>query len=94
MNLYAQFFYRTMQIKHLEKAHRRQHGKKETRGSPQRDVNTVMLAAAEAEMRALFIDAKEAIHMQQILQEMGYPQPHTLIQTDSSMAERVISSRV
>jgi hypothetical protein len=34
-----------------------------------------MSSAAEAELGALFINAKEADHMQWILQEMGHPQP-------------------
>ena len=36
-------------------------------------IDAVMLLAAEAEMGALFINAKEAVHMQRILHEMGTP---------------------
>ena len=53
-----------------------------------------MLSAAEAELGALFINAKKALHMQQILKEMGHPQPWMPIQTDNSTAEGVINSRV
>jgi hypothetical protein len=38
-------------------------------------IDAVMLSAAEADLGAVFINAKEAVHMQQILQEMGHPQP-------------------
>jgi hypothetical protein len=38
-------------------------------------IDAVMSSAAEAELGALFINAKEADHMQWILQEMGHPQP-------------------
>jgi hypothetical protein len=57
-------------------------------------IDVVMLAVAEAELGALFINAKEAMHMCCVLQEIGYPQPCTLIQTENSTAEGVINSRV
>ena len=53
-----------------------------------------MSSAVEAELGALFINAKEAVHMRRILQEMGHPQPRTPIQTDNSTAEGVINLRV
>ena len=57
-------------------------------------IDAVMSSAAEAKLGALFINAKEAVHMRRILQEMGHPQPRTPIQTDNSTAEGVINSRV
>ncbi len=57
-------------------------------------IDAVMLSAAEAEMGAIFINAKEAVHMQRIMHEMGHPQPRTPIQTDNLTAEGVINSRV
>ncbi len=57
-------------------------------------IDAVMSSAAEAELGALFINAKEAVHMQRILQEMGHPQPQTPLQTDNSTAEGVINSQV
>ena len=51
--------------------------------------DAVMSSAAEGEMGALFINAKEAVHMQRILHEMGHSQPRTPIQTDNSTAEGV-----
>ncbi len=56
--------------------------------------DAVMSSAAEGEMGALFINAKEAVHMQRILHEMGHPQPRTHIQTDNLTVEGVINSRV
>jgi hypothetical protein len=57
-------------------------------------IDAVMSVAAEAELSALFINAKEAMHMRCVLQEMGHAQPRTPIQTDNSTAEGVINSRV
>jgi len=57
-------------------------------------IDAVMSSAAEAELGALFINAKEAVHMRRILHEMGHKQPRTPIQTDNSTAEGVINSRV
>jgi hypothetical protein len=57
-------------------------------------IDVVMSSAAEAELGALFINAKEAVHMKRILQEMGHPQPRTPIQTDNSTVEGGINSWV
>jgi len=57
-------------------------------------IDAVMSSAAEAELGALFINAKEAVHLRRILLEMGHPQPRTPIQTDNSTAEGVINARV
>jgi hypothetical protein len=57
-------------------------------------IDAVMSSAAEAEMGALFINAKEAIHLRRMLAEMGHPQPRTPIQTDNSTAEGVINARI
>ena len=43
----------------------------------------VMLSAAEAELGALYLNAREAVYSRQILTKMGHPQPQTLIQTDN-----------
>ncbi len=53
-----------------------------------------MSSAAEAKLGALLINAKEAVHLRCILQEMGHFQPRTPIQTDNSTAEGVVNSRV
>ena len=38
-------------------------------------IKAVMSSAAEAELGALFLNAKEAVYLCQILIEMGHPQP-------------------
>ena len=45
-------------------------------------IKTVMASAAEAEMAALFITAKNIIPLRHTLIEMGWPQPQTPIQYD------------
>ncbi len=49
-------------------------------------IKFVMASAAEAELAALFITAREMIPHRQTLIEMGWPQPKTPIQTDNSTA--------
>jgi hypothetical protein len=46
-------------------------------------VKAVMSSAAEAELGALFLNAKEALYQCQILTEMGHPQPGTPTQTNN-----------
>jgi hypothetical protein len=53
-----------------------------------------MPLAAEAELEAIIINAKEDVHLQQILHKMGHPQPPMPIQTDNSTAEGVINLQV
>ena len=53
-----------------------------------------MSSAAEAELAALYINAREAVYIRQILHEMGHPQPRTPIQTDNSTAEGVINNKI
>ncbi len=38
-------------------------------------IKAVMLSAAEAELGALYLNAKEAVYLRQILTELGHPQP-------------------
>ena len=57
-------------------------------------IKNVMTSAAEAELAGLYINAKEAIYIRLILQQLGHPQPATPIQTDNSTAEGVINSKV
>jgi len=42
-------------------------------------IKAVMSSAAEAELGALFLNAKEAVFIRQILTKMGHPQPRTPI---------------
>jgi hypothetical protein len=53
-----------------------------------------MSSAAEAELGALFINAKTAVSMRQTLEEMGHPQPRTPIQTDNSTAQALLTKRI
>ena len=55
-------------------------------------IKAVMSLAAEAELGALFLNAKEAVVISQILTEMGHPQPSTPIQTDNTTAEAVVNN--
>jgi hypothetical protein len=57
-------------------------------------IKAVMSSAAEAEIGALFLNAKEAVYLRQILTEMGHSQPRTPIQTDNTTAEGVINHKI
>ena len=57
-------------------------------------IKAVMSSAAEAELGAAYINAKEAVYLRQILDEMGHPQPRTPFQTDNTTAEGVINKRI
>ena len=53
-----------------------------------------MSSAAEAEIGALYLNAREAVYLRQILVEMGHPQPPTPIQTDNTTAEGVVNHKI
>jgi hypothetical protein len=57
-------------------------------------IKAVMSSAAEAELGALYINARKAVPQRQLLEEMGHPQPPTPIQTDNSTALGVINSNI
>ena len=58
-------------------------------------IKAVMSSAAEAELGALFINAKTAVSMQnKTLEEMGHPQPPTPIQTDNSTVHGVLTNKI
>jgi hypothetical protein len=57
-------------------------------------IKAVMSSAAEAEAGALYLNAKEAVYIGQILTKIGHPQPKTSIQTNNLMAKGVINSKV
>ena len=54
-------------------------------------IKGVMSSAAEAELGALFINAKKGVEIRNILEEMGHKQPRTPIQTDNLIAEGIIN---
>ncbi len=53
-----------------------------------------MSSAAEAELGALFINAKTAISIRQTLIEPGHPQPRTPMQTDNAMAHALLTNKI
>jgi hypothetical protein len=53
-----------------------------------------MSSAAEAELGALYLNAKEAAFLGQILTKMGHPQLQTPIQTNNLTAEGVINHKI
>ena len=57
-------------------------------------IRAVMSSAAEAELGALFLNAKAAIPIKITLEEMGHNQPQTPIQTDNSTAQGVITNKI
>jgi hypothetical protein len=57
-------------------------------------IKAVMSSAAEAELAALYINAREAVYIRQILTEMGHPQPRTPIQTDNSTASGIVNHTI
>ncbi len=58
-------------------------------------IKAVMSSAAQAELGALYLNAKEAVYLWQILDEMGHPQQKKTIQTDNNMtAEGVINNKI
>jgi hypothetical protein len=57
-------------------------------------LKAVMSSAAEAELGALYINAREAIPMRHLLEEMGHKQPPTPIQTDNSTAHGVVTNNI
>jgi hypothetical protein len=50
--------------------------------------------AAEAELGTLYLNAKEAAYLRQIVTKMGHLQPRTPIQTNNLTAEGVINHKI
>ena len=53
-----------------------------------------MSSSAEAELGALFINAKSAIAMHHTLKELGHHQPRTSVQTDNKMANDLLTNKI
>jgi hypothetical protein len=49
-------------------------------------INCVLASVAEAEIAGGFQVAQAAVHLRNILNELGYPQPPTLIRMDNTVA--------
>ena len=57
-------------------------------------IKAVMSLAAEAELGAIFLNAKEGVYLRQILTKMGHPKPRTPIQTNNRTGEGVINNKI
>ncbi len=57
-------------------------------------IKAVMSSAAETKLGALFINAREAVPMRQLLTEMGHAQPSTPNQTNNSTACGVVNNNI
>ena len=57
-------------------------------------IKGVMSSAAEAELGAMYINARKAVEIRTILEEMGHKQPATPIQVDNSTAKGIVNKRV
>ena len=57
-------------------------------------IRAVMSSAAEAELGALFINAKTAVSMRTTLIELGHPQPRTPMQTDNATAHALLTNKI
>ena len=57
-------------------------------------IRAVMSSAAEAELGALFINAKTAVSMRNTFEELGHPQPRTPIQTDNKTANDLLTNKI
>jgi hypothetical protein len=54
----------------------------------------VVTSATEAEIGALFVNAKEGIILRTTLHEMGFPQPCTTLITDNTMADGFVNDTI
>ena len=57
-------------------------------------MKTIMSLEAEAEIGAMYVNAREAIPAQQSLNEMGHRQPRTPMKTDNTAANSVVTNNV
>ncbi len=57
-------------------------------------IRAIMSSAAEAELGALFINAKAAVSIRQTLEELGHPQPWMPIQTDNSTTLALLTNKI
>jgi hypothetical protein len=57
-------------------------------------IKAVMSSAAEAELGALFINAKTAVSMRRTLEKLGHPQTQTPIQTNNSTTHALLTNKI
>ena len=53
-----------------------------------------MLSASEAEIGAIFINAKQAVPLRKTLVELGHPKTKTTIQTDNTKVAGLINNKI
>jgi hypothetical protein len=56
------------------------------------NISTILCMVADAEMGALFSNAKEGVHIRNILEEIIHPQPATPLQTDNMTSHKILRS--
>ena len=57
-------------------------------------IKAVMSSAAEAELAALFINFREAVHARHALEEIVHKQPSTPVQTYNTTAHGVVNNNI
>ena len=57
-------------------------------------IKSIMSSAAEAEIGALYVNARKGVEERNILEAMGHTQPPTPVQTDNSTADSIVNLRV
>jgi hypothetical protein len=57
-------------------------------------IRAIMSSIAEAELGALFINAKTAVSMRHTLKEIGHPQPPTPMQTDNKTTHDLHTNKI
>jgi hypothetical protein len=57
-------------------------------------IRAVMSSVVEAELGALFINAKTAVSMHQMLAELGHLQPRTPMQTNNATAHALLTNKI
>ena len=57
-------------------------------------IKAILSSSVEAELGALFYNAKDGCRLQNTLQDLGHPQPTTPIQTDNACAAGIANDTV
>ena len=57
-------------------------------------IKHVMGSATEAELASMYMNAREAVPLRNILEELGHKQPATPIVTDNAVAEGIVNKTV
>ena len=57
-------------------------------------IKAIMASAAEAEIGAMYTNAREAVPQTMTLSEMGHPQPRTPMQTNNLSTHAIVTNNV